>query len=416
MNALVGILRWGLVLMLAGSGCARLSNPPRPAPPMPPKVDEFGDSIAAGNIPDAGNQDKVSGRDFRMKLAPSAMLAPTPSEHQTLAETAIEPPRLRLQLDPSRIRDMQLHEIEELRSEEEADIHPRNGFVRWLDGFHERLYCRMDNAVRRVDTLWLTEEVRPYDYELSTFKLKLLMRAGGRSNEDSTDYKVKFRADIAIPGLKRRLHLFLDDADRDALPGQDPMELSDDTRVGARVSRTLRHSDLDFGGGVRMHSGVPVGFGELNWRWKWDKTLGGILGLTPRGYWYSDEGFGQTTTLTWTRLFGEKVAIQFRTAEHSTEETNGWEFEQTVRFALLRSGRTRGWVAQASTFPHYKDSDLFWDNSLLSLTLRRALYRKWIYYTLTPQVEFPVEDDYHAKPSFRIGLEILMGGKIGDLI
>ncbi len=62
-------------------------------------------------------------------------------------------------------------------------------------------------------------------------------------------------------------------------------------------------------------------------------------------------------------------------------------------------------------FPRYEKSDYYWDDSLLNVTWRGALYRKWIYYTLTPQVEFPKEDDYHPKPSFRIGLEILIGGK-----
>ena len=165
-----------------------------------------------------------------------------------------------------------------------------------------------------------------------------------------------------------------------------------------------------------MHSGVPVGFGELNWRWKWEKSLGGILGLTPRVYWYSDDGFGQTTSLTWTRQVSERRIFQFRTAEHSTEETDGWEFEQTVRFAWLNKVKTRGWMVQASVFPHNQDSKWVCDDSLISLTRRGALYRKWIYYTVTPQVEFPVEDDYHAKPSLRIGLEILMGGKIGTML
>lgn len=380
-----GIWTLALLVALAGAGCARFGKKPVPCPP--PDQAEI-PAVQA----DTGTPGGHSGEET----------APHRNGY--------------LRLDPSKIRDMQLREIEEMSSEEEADIRPQNRFTRWLDGFHERLYCRMDNAVRRVDTMWLTDDVRPYDYELSTFKLKLLMRAGGRSNEDSTDYKLKFRADIAIPGLKRRLHLFLDNADRDDLPGADPMEQGDDTRLGARIGRTLQHSDLDLGGGVRMRSGTPVGFGELNWRWRWEQTLGGMLGLVPRGYWYSDEGFGQTTTLTWTRPTTGSQVIQFRVAEHSTEETNGWEFEQTVRYAWLRSGKTRGWVMQASTFPHYKDSDVFFDNSLINLTLRRALYRKWIYYTLTPQVEFPVEDDYRAKPSFRIGLEILMGGKIGDLI
>jgi hypothetical protein len=69
-----------------------------------------------------------------------------------------------------------------------------------------------------------------------------------------------------------------------------------------------------------------------------------------------------------------------------------------------------------SIFPHFKDSGWKMDDTMLNLMWRDALYRKWIYYTLTPQVDFPREDNYEPKPSFRIGVEILMGGKMGELM
>ncbi len=53
---------------------------------------------------------------------------------------------------------------------------------------------------------------------------------------------------------------------------------------------------------------------------------------------------------------------------------------------------------------------------MINLSWRDALYRKWIYYIVTPQVDFPREDDYEPRPSLRIGIEILFGGKIGSLI
>ena len=420
-----------LAMALAGPGCAHFRDKPLPAAPMPPAAEEPMSTVQPEDRPEGEASQAELNRRIKLKLDPSEILAmggdgggksvatgdtPTPGGEpgMELAEETV--PSLQLRLDPSIVQEMQHHEIALQQAEEEGDIQAKNGFTRWLDGFHERLYCRMDNAVRRVDTMWLTEETVPYDYELSTFKLRLLARVGGRSNDDSTDYKVKFRADLALPGLKRKLHLFLDNAGRDSLPGVDPMEKEDDTRLGARVNRPLRHSDLDLGGGARWRDSGPVGFAELDWRWKWDDVGGGKLRLTPRGYYYSDDGFGQQTTLIWTRPVTERKMLQFRTAERSTETTGGVEFEQTFRFAWLRAGKHRGLVMQMSVFPHYKDSSWKMDDAMLNLMWRGALYRKWIYYTLTPQVDFPREDDYRAMPSFRIGIEILMGGKIDELM
>ena len=321
-----------------------------------------------------------------------------------------------LKLDPSEVLALQMREIREQREDENAFIRRRNRITHWMDEAHKRCYCWMDNAVRQVDVKLLGEDDIPYNPELSTFRFRTLARVGGRSNEKESEIKVRFRADMALPGLEKKLHLYVDNAGRDSLPGMDPMKQESDTRLGLRTMfRSVKDSELHLGGGLRWHESNPVVYTALAWEWK--QALGcGELRLVPRGYYYSDDGFGQTTTLTWTRPAGRKKLFQIRTAERSTESTQGFEFEQSLRFAWLRSGRGRGWVAQASVFPHLERQGWRWDDALVNVTWKDSLYRKWIYYTLTPQVQFPEEDDYEPQPSLRIGLEILFGGKIGDLM
>lgn len=138
--------------------------------------------------------------------------------------------------------------------------------------------------------------------------------------------------------------------------------------------------------------------------------------FVPSVFYYSDDGLGQMATLAWTRPVGSNRAVQFLVAEKSTESTHGLEFEQTVRFAWYRSGRKRGWVARASMFPHLKSSTWYRDNALLNLTWRDALYKKWMYYTVTPQLDFAKEDDYRPEASLRMGLLVLFGGEAPDLM
>ena len=321
-----------------------------------------------------------------------------------------------LKLDPSEVLALQMREIREQRQDENAFIRRRNRITRWMDEFHKCCYCWMDNAVRQMDVKLMREDDIPYDPELSTFKLRTMARVGGRSNEKESEIKVRFRADMALPGLEKKLHLYVDNAGRDSLPGTDPMKQESDMRLGLRTMwRSVKDSELHLGGGVRWHESNPVVYAGL--AWEWTNEMGcGELRLVPRGYYYSDDGFGQTTTLSWTRPAGKKKLFQIRTAERTTEKTRGFEFEQSLRFAWLRSGRGRGWVAQASVFPHLESTGWTWDDALLNITWKDSLYRKWIYYTLTPQVQFPKEDDYEPQPSLRIGLEILFGGRIGDLL
>lgn len=352
-----------------------------------------------------------------LALAGTGCVRMTPAQAAAAqAEAAVKTNRSeRLKLDPNKVLTLQMQAIEAQRADSRKSGRQPCGFYRWLDRTHEGLYCRMDNAVRTIDTKWLRSD-EPYEYKLSTFRLNSLMRVGGRSREDDFDLKVRFRGDLALPGLQRKLHLVLDTEDIEGLPGKDPMRQESHTRLGLRTMlREFKKSELSLGGGLKWRDSHLVGYGSLEWTWQ-QNLEEAVLRVTPRGFYYSDEGFGQQTVLTWTRPAGVRKMVQLRTAERSTELTHGFELEQSLRFAWLRSGKGRGWLAQASIFPHLKSDGWFWDDALLNITWRDALYRKWIYYTLTPQVQFPREDDYEPQPSFRIGIEILFGGQTGELL
>lgn len=321
----------------------------------------------------------------------------------------------RQEQDMLEVQALQTQSLRAQQGQDATSVRRQNGFTRWLDRTHQRWYRRMDNAVRWLDTRWLAEDA-PYDNELSTFSLRTVARVGGRGSEGAADFKVRVRADMALPGLERKLRLIVDNSDLDALPGADPLKQKNDTRIGARVLlRPARGSELDAGGGLKARSSRPVGYVDLGWRW--ERKLGdGNMSLNPRSFYFTDDGLGQMTALAWMKQVGANQLFQIRTAERTSESRAGVEFEQSFRFAWFRSGRGRGWLAQASVFPQIISSDWVWVNSLVNVTWRDSLYRKWIYYTITPQVEFPKEDEYQARPSIRVGLEMLFGGKIGELM
>ena len=345
------------------------------------------------------------------RVNPSGAVAPLADEKGGEATKREE----RREQDLLEVQTLQTQSLHAQQGQDATSVRRQNGFTRWLDKSHQRLYRRMDNAVRWLDTKWLAEDA-PYENELSTFNLRTIARVGGRSSEGEGDFKVRFRADVALPGLERKLRLIVDNSDLDALPGADPLKQQNDTRIGARVLlRPAKDSELDAGGGLKGRHSRPVGYVDLEWRW--ERKLGdGNLRFSPRGYYFTDDGFGQMIPLAWVKQVGKNQLFQIRMAERTSESLEGVEFEQSLRFAWFRPGVGRGWVAQASVFPQLISSDWVWVNSLLNVTWRDALYRKWIYYTITPQVEFPKEDEYQARPSIRIGLEILFGGKIGALM
>lgn len=355
---------------------------------------------------------------------PPAPAAPAVAVAPAVAGNGGEPTN-RAERQEQDLLDVQTLQMESLYAQQGQDsnaVRHQNGFTRWLDQTHQRWYCRLDNAVRRLDnavrwldTKWLAED-DPYDQELSTLNLRVIARVGGRRSEGEADLKVRVRVDLALPGLERKLRLFIDNSDLDALPGADPLKQKTSTRIGARVLlQPVRDTKLSAGGGLKWRHSSPVGYADVDWRWE-HKLASGNLSLHPRGYYFTDDGLGQMTTLAWMKQVGERQLFQIRTVERTSESLEGVEFEQSIRFAWFRSGRGRGWVVQASVFPQLISSEWVWANALLNVTWRDSLYRKWVYYTITPQVEFPKEDSYQARSSLRVGLEILFGGRIGALM
>lgn len=295
-------------------------------------------------------------------------------------------------------------------------VSAENRYTETMDQWHDRIFRWLDNTTRTLDLKFSSADVA-YEHELSSFALGLLLRAGGRGDDGDFDFKVRAGADLALPGLEKRLHLIADNLGRDDLPGLDPMAREDDMRVGLSSTwDSIFGERWALGGGLRWRSSGPVGYVDLDWRWS--APLGpGTLRFTPRVVWYSDDGFGQNASLVWTTPRDKKAVLQLVSAETGKESQSGYHLEETVRLAFPLREKGCGWILQASAFPHIRDERrTFVDNWRLSATWCSAFYRKWIYYTVTPQVDFAVEDDHAPKPSICLGLDILFGGETDPLL
>ena len=322
-----------------------------------------------------------------------------------------------IELDPDTVRDAQDRIL--LAQQSEAD-HPlftaTNRFTLALNRWHAATFRWMDNTIRSIDLRWSAINTN-YNPEISTFVLAILARAGGRSDDHRYDAKARFRADLELPGLERRLKLVADNIGRDELPDTDPMKRESDFRVGVQSRWDSFFGERwDLGGGLRLHSFRPVGYVDLEWVWSAD-LLGGQLRFDPRGVWYTDDGFGQDASLSWTSSRDKRTVWQLVSAETVKESTSGIHLEETVRLGLLRHAKGCGWVFQASVFPHIHEEDhTNFDDFVVNATWRDTLYQRWIYYSVTAQVDFADEDDHEPKPSLRIGIDILFGRETRSLL
>lgn len=322
-----------------------------------------------------------------------------------------------IELDSDAIHDEQTRVLREQNAgADEALFTATNNFTETIDRWHANTFRWLDNAVRTLDLRWSSGD-NDYDPEISTFALALFARVGGRGDDGDFDAKARFQAGLALPGLERRLKIVADNIGRDDLPGTDPMKRESDLRVGLQAKIDSFFGERwDLGGGVRWRNHKPVGYIDLEWHWT-AALFGGNLDFRPRGFWYSDDGFGQEATLFWTGSRTGRVVWQLLSAETAKESTSGIHLEETVRMAVPFRTKGCGWLFQASMFPHLREENhTKFDDFVLNVTWRAPLYRRWIYYHLTPQLDYAAEDNHDPRFSFRFGIEILFGRETKDLL
>ena len=235
-----------------------------------------------------------------------------------------------IDLDSGAIRDEQTRILDAQNAGAgEAFFTATNRFTETIDRWHANTFRWLDNTIRSLDLRWSSAATN-YDPEISTFVLALFARAGGRSDDHRFDAKARFRADLELPGLERRLKLVADNIGRDELPDTDPMKRESDLRVGVQSRLDSIFGDRwDIGGGLRLHSLRPIGYVDIEWRWS-AALFGGQLRFNPRGVWYTDDGFGQDASISWTGPRTGSVIWQLVSAETSKESISGFQLEETV--------------------------------------------------------------------------------------
>lgn len=145
---------------------------------------------------------------------------------------------------------------------------------------------------------------------------------------------------------------------------------------------------------VAASYGVPVG------RWR--------LTLSQQGYWYSDDGFGETSEMNWDYPLATNLAFRSITAAVWSETSKGVEFEQTGRITWSIVPKKRYLTLSATALAHKSGEGVF-DNWRLSATYSTAFVRPWLFLDITPQADYPREQSFEFTPSLRISLSAYFG-------
>jgi len=200
--------------------------------------------------------------------------------------------------------------------------------------------------------------------------------------------------------MQDRLRLTLDNIRRDALPGADANEGRRDVSIGLdwKLYRTLR-SLFDLEAGLR---GAPVPKPFVDLRLDYRRNLDGwTMAFRQSEFWNTNDRLAELTAVTFQCLFDDAWLFRSTTAGKYGQETVGLESEQTLAIAFRYGGGASQVSLAASVFAERKDIA----NYRVRLTWRSRVLRPWFSLYMIPEVNFPEDEGFCAKPGIRVGFE-----------
>lgn len=275
-----------------------------------------------------------------------------------------------------------------------------------LDTLHTDISDRVEQSAAWLDAFFVDPV---FEEEQNSSKLTLRFDMFAERGE-SLDVRPRINARVRLPGTQRKFNFFI--SGNDDAPGLDTRaprsaENNSDSGVGLNyfVFNEVRDS-LSLSGGIKRRDGSYGLFIQPRYRklWRlddWDARY------TQKIAYHSKTRFEAESRVDFERLVGERLFFR------STGRLEWFEYEPGFRYDLNLLLRE---VIDEDSVLSYEFNNAFvtepeheLDTSVLKATYRKRFWRKWMFYEIAPQLAFPSEDDYAAKPGILLRLELVFG-------
>jgi hypothetical protein len=303
---------------------------------------------------------------------------------------------------------------QEETASERVDTKPP--IMKWVDRAHGGLSRGLLETSERVDALFGDEQ---YDEDIQHSQFRLTTSAKIAEGE-RPDLSFPVHVNLVLPQLQDRLQLFVDtilheDEHSDLVDTEtshkhreeDKDENGNDITVGIqyRILQKARQW-LCLGASVNVRSDESRPLGKL-WLKKAFNFEPWVLRVTQYGLWFKEGGWGETSRVDIERRITQNMFSRMTSKATWTPNSEGMNLAQSFFF---HSHVSQNWAIalEFSGKGHTKPA-LVADKYLTSITLRRRLYKNWLFFEVEPQAQFLREEDFELTPLIIFNFEMRFG-------
>jgi hypothetical protein len=268
----------------------------------------------------------------------------------------------------------------------------------------------LDSMARKIDTFFEDER---YITETAATRLRLGLYTFSEQGEQ-TRLRTRLNLSVKLPKLNRKVKLFFSSEDEDDGVAQEGAIVqsietrSNESLAGLRFyAKALERLNLSMAVGVKVE-GADLFAGP---RLRYTQPLGDgwRSRFTQRVIYITQRGWESSTRLDLERAFSSRLLLRHTFDGRWREEDPGYrlEFGTTLFHQLPNSVAVAyRWSNQFRTRPRHK-----FDQYVLSAQIRKHIWRKWLFFEVTPQVAFYNDDDFNPTPGITVGMEVIFGSK-----
>lgn len=286
-----------------------------------------------------------------------------------------------------------------------------------VDHVHDTLSSDIVQLAKRLDNFFGTERS---DDESNNTRIRFYtVTTKYESETASTEGNVKLQ--LVLPKTQKRLRLVVESDDDDDSENNDNTKkdttskkqeekASGKTAVDATTAALRYIVDTagirtSFDAGLRFTT-KPQIFYKLRFRKnilfsKW------VFRPVEQIKWIQDEGHSSTTDLDFDKRLNSKWLfrvvnnISWDDQEYVLDFVNGTSWYQTIS---QRMGLSYNLRMNSSNTPEYAVN-----NYSASIGFRQLLYKKWFFWTISPALDFPRENNFHRTPSISVRFDAILG-------
>jgi hypothetical protein len=277
-----------------------------------------------------------------------------------------------------------------------APVPPEN----WVDRTYDWITSRFQRSATNVDSYFAQHE--PVD---ASRESQLRVKVWAYDERSKTGVKPEVTADIPIPNIERRFHIYVDSLSRSVLPDSDPAESERRLRVGSRASlfggghyRVTADVGMMFSHGIKLET-------EVRYRAWWEGSSWQTT-FVESVFWNKDDELSELTQLTFDKHLSTAWYLRFQGAGKYTQGQAEWHSALAAKVGFMLDPKRSYLLGML----RMQGIGSLSDEYRAEVTYRARVYRPWLFVEATPLVVFAREKSFKLDRGLRLGIDMFFGG------